>query len=431
MRRTRWMRMLGVFAGLMLVATACGGRDDDDDAGGGGGDGGEDGGELATGPGFDGETIRLGVLTPTSGDVAVIGNPLTAGNEAYFAAVNAEGGVAGQFPVELVIRDTGFQEALAAQEYAAIKDDVVMFAQILGTQINTSLLGSLEADNVVGAPASLDSLWVREQQMVPIGAPYQIQSINGLSYLLDSGTATTEDVLCVLRSSDLFGEAGLEGVEFGAEELGWNVAEVQQFPAGGQDFTAQIGALASAGCEVVHLTATPGDGARALGTAAGGGFAPQWIANSPMWLTAAYAAPGREGLAQYVSQRVLIVSEGPAYGDESVPGMADLVANQGDTPPDIYFNFGYLQARAVHQVLEAAVELGDLSREGIVEALNSLDELTFDGLLGDYGWGGPDDRNPPRVNSIFRPNLTLPTGLELVESGIESEVAQAFEFTAE
>ncbi|HZA87162.1 MAG TPA: ABC transporter substrate-binding protein, partial [Acidimicrobiales bacterium] len=133
MKRHPWLRPLILFAALALAAGACGGRDDDDD---GAADGGDEGGELATVPGFDGTTIRLGVVTPTSGPVAIIGNPLTAGNEAYWEYVNEElGGVAGQYPVELVIEDSAYDPPTAVQKYNQIKGDVVMFNQLLGTPI--------------------------------------------------------------------------------------------------------------------------------------------------------------------------------------------------------------------------------------------------------------------------------------------------------
>ena len=40
------------------------------------------------------------------------------------------------------------------------------------------MLPQLKPDNIVAAPASLDAFWVREQNLLPIGAPYQIQAIN-------------------------------------------------------------------------------------------------------------------------------------------------------------------------------------------------------------------------------------------------------------
>src|SRR3546814_5510209 len=143
--------------------------------------GGDDGGEEPAGcpeptAGVDGETIRLGVSTPTSGSVALIGNPLTAGNQAYFDYVNEElGGVAGKYQIELEVRDSGYDPTKAVQEYAAIKDDVAMIAQLLGTPIVNAVLEQLESDDILASPASLDSFWVREPNLVPLGGPYPPQ----------------------------------------------------------------------------------------------------------------------------------------------------------------------------------------------------------------------------------------------------------------
>ena len=68
-------RMAALALGLTLVLAACGGAGEDDSGGGGAA------GAPGNTAGFDGKTIKLGVLTPLSGTVAVIGQPLTSGNE--------------------------------------------------------------------------------------------------------------------------------------------------------------------------------------------------------------------------------------------------------------------------------------------------------------------------------------------------------------
>lgn len=432
--RNRWLRPTGALVSLVLLAAACGGSDDDDDdatddTGTGteetsGGD--EGGGDPVPVPGFDGTTIRLGVITPTSGPAAVIGNPLTAGNQAYFDAVNADGGVGGRYPIELDVQDSAFQTGPADTAYEAIKGNVVMFAQLLGTQIVTTLLPKLTADNIVAAPASLDSFWVREQQLLPIGGPYQIQAANALSWYVGGGNDGSEDdVLCALTRDDAYGEAGFEGLEFAAGELGVEITEHATFPAANADFTTQIGALQGANCEMVFLVAVPSETAPAMQKAAELGFAPQWIGQSPTWVTAFAASP----LAPYLQANFVLAGEGVEWGDTSVPGMVQMLEDAGpDQAPDIYFGFGYNQARAVHAVLEAAVAAGDLSREGIVTAMNSIDELTFDGLSGDYGWGPPEDRVPPRESTIFGVDPAAPGGLVTIEADIVSPAAEAYSF---
>lgn len=424
--RQAWRRLLIAFAAVALVATACGGRDDDDAAG---DDEAAEAGEPATVPGFDGETISLGVVTPTSGPVAIIGEPLTNGNRAYWDYVNEElGGVGGKYPVELVIEDSAYDAPTAVQKYNEIKGDVVMFNQLLGTPIVNALLEQLVADNIVAQPASLDSFWVREENLLPIGAPYQIQAINGVDWYVNEGGGSTDSAICTLRQDDPYGEAGQEGVDFALEELGIDLTEEVTFPVGNPDFTTQITQLQGAGCEMVWLTSTPTDTGSALGKAAELGYAPRWMAQSPTWIGLFVDSP----LLPYLQENFTWVSEGPEYGDESVPGMSELLRIQETyTPgqePDIYFNFGYNEAKAVHQVLEQAVEMGDLSHDGIIEAMNSIDELEFEGLLGEYGWGAPDDRNPPRANSIFEVDPNKPIGLGLVVAEYEAPFAEDFEF---
>jgi ABC-type branched-subunit amino acid transport system substrate-binding protein len=429
MVKRQGLRWLAALLAAGLVTASCGGgRDDDDDAGGDSG-GSEEAGTPAEVPGFDGETIRLGVVTPTSGPVAVIGEPLTAGNQAYWDYVNEElGGVGEQYPVELVIENSAYEAPTAVQKYNEIKGDVVMFNQLLGTPIVNALLEQLQGDDIVAQPASLDSFWVREQNLLPIGAPYQIQAINGIDWYVNDGGGSDSSKICILRQDDPYGEAGLEGVEFVLDALGMELISEATFPVGNPDFTAQMTQLQGDGCEVVWLTATPSDVGNALGKAAELGFAPQWLGQSPTWIGAFVES----ALLPYLEENYIWVSEGPEYGDDSVPGMSELLRIQEtyapDQAPDIYFNFGYLESKAVHQVLEAAVENGDLSREGIIEAMNSIDELTFDGLFGDYGWGEPDDRNPPRTSSIFEVDASKDIGLGLVVAEHEAPSAADFEF---
>src|SRR5450759_2560890 len=57
-------------------------------------------------PGFDGKTIKLGVITPLSGIASVIGKPLTNGNKTYWDSVDAKGGVGGKYRVPLSQQDS-------------------------------------------------------------------------------------------------------------------------------------------------------------------------------------------------------------------------------------------------------------------------------------------------------------------------------------
>lgn len=133
-----------------------------------------------------------------------------------------------------------------------------------------------------------------------------------------------------------------------------------------------------------------------------------------------------------MQQYVTIASEGTEWGDESVPGMKDMVDRVAQfapqQEPDFYFAFGYNQGRAMTEVLEKAVELGDLSRDGILEASRQLGVVSFDGLTGDYTYGPSQSRNPPRSSTLFSIDPAKPFGLATLKYNFTSDAAKEFEF---
>lgn len=282
MRSNRGRAIVGIALALSLVVAACG-RSEESSGGESSGGGNANAGNPPAGvPGFDGTTISLGVLTPQTGLAATIGDPLTAGNQLYFDRVNAAGGIAGKYKVQLVPKDTEYRAEKAVQEYAATKDSVAMYVQILGTAIQEAILVEQETDEILSGPATLDAEWVRNPLLMPIGAPYQIQAINGLDYAIRELDAANSTV-CAMTKDDLYGQAGLGGLEYAAEQAGITIAAKQTFRQGDQDYTAQIGALSSAGCEIVWLTSLPTETIPMMTGASTQGFAPTWIANSPAW----------------------------------------------------------------------------------------------------------------------------------------------------
>jgi ABC-type branched-subunit amino acid transport system substrate-binding protein len=422
MRKFRGRALLGAALAVALVAGACG-RDD-----GGSSNGGNGGGDaqVQAGPGFDGTTITLGVLTPTSGTAALLGSPLTAGNQAFVDRINAEGGIAGKYKLKLEVRDTEYKADVALTQYNDTKRDVAMYLQVLGTAITDAILPQMETDGLLAGPATLDAEWVGNPNLMPIGGPYQVQAINAFQYAKDNLDADNATV-CTITKDDSYGKAGLDGAEYAAEQLDVTIASSQTFRQGDTVFTSQINSLRDAGCEIVWLTALPTESIPMLTEASGLGFAPTWLANSPAWINQLGGGP----LGSYLAENFLLMSEGPQWGDTSVPGMAQMLEDIAKYAPgqgaNIYFAFGYAQAWAAAQILEKAVENGDLSPAGIVAAAEEVDTLTFGGLVGDYTYGKAADRNPPRGTSVFKVNPAVDGFLELVET-VTSRSAEDYTF---
>jgi ABC-type branched-subunit amino acid transport system substrate-binding protein len=379
-------------------------------------------------PGFDGKTIKLGVLTPLSGIASVIGKPLTNGNKAYWDSVNAKGGVAGKYKVQLSQQDTQYDVATALQGYDQIKGDVVAFQQVLGTQIMQAVLQRLKADRLTAAPATLDSLWVKVPQLVPIGAPYQVLAANGMDYYINKGGGKGKKI-CALAQDDLYGAAGLQGLSAAAKQLKFTVATTARF-ATGSDVSAQVGQLADAKCDAVLLVSLPNDTSSIVTKMIGRSFTPQVLGLAPTWLSGFETSPDQ---GSFLAQHFLLLSEGPAWGDTTVPGMKKMLADvQQFAPsqkPDQYFAFGYAQSWAMDQVLEQAVKNGDLSNAGIQKAVNQVGTLKFGNLTGDYLYGSSaGSRNPPRDTTIFKIVNGAPVGLSVFVPSFVSPTAKGLKF---
>ncbi|MBW3557317.1 MAG: ABC transporter substrate-binding protein [Actinobacteria bacterium] len=418
---------LAALAVVVLLAAAAGcGRDAA--VTGEDGEGREVGGarRLSPVPGFDLTTIKLGALTPLTGPVAgAIGIPLTEGNRVYLEKVNADGGIAGKYKLELIAEDNAYNTDNTKAKYKQIKDSVVMFAQILGTPPTSAVLVDLKTDRMMASPASLDAEWIGEENLLPVGAPYQAQVINGLAYALGDGGAAGKRV-CAFAAEDAYGEAGLEGLQFAAKEMGFAVAAIARYTTTDTDFTAQVTQLENAKCGVVVMTSLPTPTNAFLGKAQQLGLDPQYfVAQSPSWLPTYAANP-------LWQKNVLYVAEGTTWGDETVPGMKEMIADvkrfRPDQKPDTYFTFGYAQMKAVVELLEEAVSAGDLSREGILRASQNLGTVEFGGLFGDYGYGKAGDRKPPKANTVFKVNPGVPGGLEALKKNFASAPAQMYEF---
>jgi ABC-type branched-subunit amino acid transport system substrate-binding protein len=384
--------------------------------------------EPSAAPGFDGTTIAVGVLTPLQGPVAVIGQPLTAGNHVYFDWLNDErGGVAGKYRVRVVEEDTGFDPDTALAKYQKLKPEVTLFAQILGTRVVKAVLPQLDADGIMASPASLDADWVRQRHLLAVGAPYQVQFANAADHYVNrAGGRGTR--ICFLGVADPYGDAALAGLESAARSLGFPVAATARYNAGDTSFTAQVTQLQDAGCEAVFMATFSRDTSRIVGEAEALRFTPRFAVQATGWDPSLATGP----LRPVLQRSIWVLGEGTEWGDRSVKGQADMLDRlaryRPDQPPDYYFVFGYYQAWAVTQVLERAAARGDLSRAGIVAAMEDVGTLRFDGLSGDYPYGPPSERVPPVASTIFSVDPAKPLGLAALAVNLETETARRFAF---
>lgn len=397
-------------------------------------------GGVKTAVGVEGKTIRLGEISPLTGAAAVIGKPLTRGHEVYFQYVNEVLGGVGKdlskdqrYKVELVTLDSQYLPDVQVQQYNAMKDKVLMIAQSLGTAHTKAILPQIREDKILTGAATLSSEWLREKYVIPAGAPYPAQYINAAQHLKDQGVTPKAGII---YQDDDYGAEGVRGLEFAAKQFGFSVVAKAAYKPTDTEFAAQISAMKSAGADHVFLTTIPGSTGRILGTAAALKYTPRFIGTSPAWAGVLAGTKDKPSpLLPLMQQSLWIVTDAQcAWGDvgKGCEGMKELIDNHqkfgGDQPPDYYFIFGYTQARIVHQILEKAVADGDLTREGVVKAFESLKKVDMGGLLNPISYGTTcKEKIPATGSSIWSIDPSQPIALKLVKT-LDSPAVKQFPF---
>ena len=396
--------------------------------------------EIKTAVGVQGRVITLGEISALTGAAAVIGKPLTRGHEVYFKYVNEVLGGVGQklpkeerYKIELITLDSQYRPDIQVQQYNALKDKVLMIAQSLGTAHTNAILPQINEDKILTAAATLASDWPKQKYIVATGAPYPAQFINASQYLKDKGITPKAGVI---YQDDDYGLDGVKGLEFAAKEFGFQIVARATYKTTDTAFAAPVTAMKAAGADYVFLASTPSFSGSILGTAAALSYAPQWIGLSPSWAGALVGTAEKPSpILDYLKKFYWVATDAQcAWGDTKAgcEGMKELIENHqkfgGDQPPDYYFVFGYTQARVVHQILEKAVEQGDLTREGVVKAFESLKTVNMGGLLNPISYGPTcKDKIPATGSTIWRVDPAQPIALASVAT-LDSPAVKKFDF---
>lgn len=403
--------------GVASLAAACGGRGGDGETAG-------EGGQLATAPGFDGKQFTVGAISVTSGPAAPANAPSLGGMDTYIKALNARGGIGGKYPVRLLVRDSQYDPARAVQAYTATKNDVAVYSQIFGTPHTLAVLPQLEADNAIAlAGGTFDGTLVRQPNIMPVGTPYESQIINGIGYLRDQPGGRDKRVCGAGQEGALAEttEAALTYLKEQDDSL--NLGVIVSLPTAGTDYTPQVQRLRRDGCEIIFVVASPVPVAsNALTAGARLNYDAQWIGINTAFVAAMKDSP----VFDYMLEHYIQYADNPTYGTENVPGMkAFMDAHErynAKAVPEWAFLSGYILMMQVDQLLTEAVRRGDVSRDGLVAAMNDLEELDMQGLQ--YPWasyGAPDERRLPATFGINAPDADSEIGVTVREAGIESE----------
>jgi ABC-type branched-subunit amino acid transport system substrate-binding protein len=213
--------------------------------------------------------------------------------------------------------------------------------------------------------------------------------MNGVEYLTGVNDAET---VAIISFPGEYGQDGATGAKIAAEALGLEVVyDGEGAVVPGSDQTPVITELVAADPDIVWATINQSTLSEILGAASAEGLTAQWSGNSPTWN---YQLLGTD-LGPVADEFYTHSTYTQLWNTGDVPGMTEVVDGMREKRPDAPVSDQYIvswtEGYATQQVLELAAANGDLSRAGVVAALQEL-EADFKGLAPDQTWSGePND----------------------------------------
>ncbi len=355
--------------------------------------------ELASVPGFDltDGIIHVGQMTALSGPLAPSSNEQVAGQQAYYDYINSKGGIGGKYKVQVVTADNQYNPQLAVQEYQRIKGDVVMLSGILGDASTEALLPILQQDDAVALPSTQSSRFTKQENLGMTFTSYQSNVWNALSYLFEQKQITKDSIVCSMIQADQSGQARQDALEYAAKQLGFTLGPKTEFAPTDAAFTAQVQTLKNANCDAVVFGGATNNVPNLVAAATQLDYSPIWEAE---FFAIAQSFKDTD-IAGYLKDHFVITGLAGDLDDTSIPGIKLLTDQLGGTAPTMQNVYGFMQAITCATILEKAVELGDLSGDGLKAAMTALDKVSYMDLNGDMTYGSVDDRLQPDTSTIF------------------------------
>ena len=341
--------------------------------------------------GVNDDTIKLGVLTDQSGPFVQLGTGVTDGHQIWVDEINAAGGICDK-DIELVVRDHGYEADAGVVAYQEIEPDVLGFMQVLGSPINAALDAQYTENETTVVALSWSSFILKNPYIVIPGTTYDVEMINGLSYLLEEGQIKEGDTIGFVYIDGEYGENGLLGAEYFAEQHDLTLEKVK-VQATDTDLRNVTTSLKGKGVTAIGLTSTPAQTLSVATVSAQLGLDVPLVGNNPTFAPAILTPETAPALENFY-----LVASATPYSSEVPKAQEVAEAYQAlgkSEVPNGGIPYGYAIGEIWGQLLQQACDNDDLTREGIQEALKESTALSTEQLVADLDFssqGSPATR---------------------------------------
>ncbi|WP_131744710.1 ABC transporter substrate-binding protein [Frankia sp. Cppng1_Ct_nod] len=374
----------------------------------------EAGGKIKTSAGISGSVLTLGVLTDLSGVFKGLAKDLTDAQQLYWDQKNATGGVCNRYSVVLDVRDHGYNTDRAVEIYSGMKGKVLAIEQLLGSPMATKLGPSIDSDQIVTMAETWAPALTDNRYYMIVGATYDIQMINGIDYLIQQHKIKDGGAIGHIYHNSELGMSALLGSTYMAKRHGLGLVE-QKIDPNQADMTAAVTALAAKKVTAILFTGTPAQTAAVASTASKVGLDVPILASNVSFAPSLLTGPAGPAL----KKNLYLVLPSVGFSEAGAREVHDaFLATHVQQSPTLGVVDGWSEAVVMDQLLEKACSNGDLTREGLLAAKNSLTRVETGGLTPplDYSQLGT---SPTKASYVGRA-ADVPGGITVVGDLIES-----------
>ncbi|MDD2809138.1 ABC transporter substrate-binding protein [Rhodoferax sp.] len=330
-------------------------------------------------PGVTDNEILIGQFAATSGPAAQLGLRMQVGMQAYFTALNAQGGVNGR-SIKLVTRDDGYEpdKAVAAVKALIEQDKVFALAGSVGTPTGLAALPVVTAQQVPLVGMFTGAQALREpfnRHVFHVRASYFDETERIVQHLTTLGVKK----IAVFYQNDSYGKAGLEGVERALTQRQLKPVATGTVERNSVDTAAALASILKTEPEAVVQISAYKSCAAFIKQARSKGYGGQFFNVSFVGAAALAQELGDAGQGVVISQVVPFpfATKTPVVRDYQQHMLA-----AGQKEFDFSSMEGYLTARVLTEGLRRAGKTP--TRDSLISGLESLRDVNLGGFAINY-----------------------------------------------
>jgi branched-chain amino acid transport system substrate-binding protein len=334
-------------------------------------------------PGITDTEIVLGADVILAGALGAVYATIPRTTEAYFNYINdTQGGVCGR-KIVYKLEDNQDDPAKGMEAVRKLVEQDKVFA-IVGALSDWSHPATWEYLNEKSVPDILVSAGTHMFGADPEGHPWTVQMIP--SYRVEAtffGKYISENLpgkkVGILYPNNQQGRDHLQGVKDGLDPDKNEVVSEQSFDITAISIASQVANMKNSGAEVVTTITGPGHTAQALKQADRLGWHPQWMLsyiNSDEMMFQFVPAELMEGAISFQALKLATWTDDPAVAEHY-----RIMEEYGGPSPTNFTAYAQALAEVAVEVLSRSCD--NLTREGLMDSLESIQDFHSDLLLDD------------------------------------------------